>query len=144
MATDYLSLSCVPCDEEWPTGPDVTSDQQRGTLVRYLNQLRHRFPVPEGVRARFKIKSFPHDFGSYEEVCVLFDDDQLEAGSFAYFCDANCPARWDDEQVLVFDPKAEQEEAANEPVCLDDPGTGAVYNCSSLGCAVHGKRNREM
>lgn len=53
------------------------------TELRYLLRvLRDRFPMPEeltGFTCYFKVKSFPHDFGTYHEIVLYYDDVQVEA-----------------------------------------------------------------
>jgi hypothetical protein len=45
--------------------------------------------------ACFGVKSFPHDFGSYYEVVIHFDDDYDEAADFAYEVERNLPETWE-------------------------------------------------
>jgi hypothetical protein len=63
---------------------------------------------PEG--AQFRLKSFPHDFGSYHEVVMSFDPAVRTAAEFACRVEANLPAEWDE---LA---KAELAACAQEPV----------------------------
>lgn len=47
---------------------------------------------PEG--AVLKIKSSSHDFGSYREVVVEFDDNDQAAAEYAMKCDKDAPTEW--------------------------------------------------
>ena len=60
----------------------------------FINQLiRENGNPPEGVR--FKITSNPHDFGSYLDVVIIFDDQDELCSDYAYKIEANTPHRWD-------------------------------------------------
>ena len=118
MAKDYLTLSCNPAEEEWPGGPDSTTDQQSAVLRRYLQMLVDKFPIPPDLegKVRFARKTFPHDFGSYTEVVVWFDTEDRRARSFAYMCDAEMPGRWTDTEVVRLDEylaEQQKKEATN-------------------------------
>ena len=103
---DYMTLGPVPCDEPCAqVGQDDYPEQSRKECRAYVAQLhRHFGEPPEG--AYFAVKSFPHDFGSYREVCVVFDDENEKAREFAYKCEAETPAEWDAQarQELGLDP----------------------------------------
>jgi hypothetical protein len=45
--------------------------------------------------SNFAIKSNPHDFGSYYEVVVYYNDDNEEAAEFAYMVERNLPETWE-------------------------------------------------
>lgn len=45
---------------------------------------------------RFIVKSFPHDFGSYYEVCAVFNDNDEASSSWAYNVEAHIPEYWDE------------------------------------------------
>lgn len=54
-------------------------------------------PMPETFRLH--IKSNDHDFGTYREVCVSFDDRNESAVDLAYWVEGNAPAHWDAEAL---------------------------------------------
>lgn len=46
-----------------------------------LELIRSRFPVPEeltGLCCYFMVKAFPHDFGTYHEIVLVYDDSKIE------------------------------------------------------------------
>ena len=53
----------------------------------FLRMLERLYPLADDVPARFTVRSFPHDFGAYREVCVRYDDTDARA------CDHARPAR---------------------------------------------------
>ena len=87
---DYLCLGPVPSDEDCQqVGMDSYDyEQDTADLRRYKAMLENRWPD-----AHFAIKSFPHDFGTYREVVVYFDDE--EDGPSAFEVEANLPRTWD-------------------------------------------------
>lgn len=92
---DFLTLGPTPSEESCAqVGRDDYDRMSRIECRVYLDQLRRTFPEPE--RGYFKIKSFPHDFGSYREVCAVYDENDQEAIDWAFNVENNGPAEWDD------------------------------------------------
>lgn len=93
---DYVSIGSTPNAEDCAqVGKDNYSEQARKEGKAYINQLKRQFgEVPS---AMFKLKGFPHDFGTYYEVCVVFSDGDEEAADFAYKVEVECPDYWDEE-----------------------------------------------
>lgn len=51
--------------------------------MKYLLELiTDKFPIPEQLKmlCRFAVKAFPHDFGTYHEIVLQFDDDEIGDG----------------------------------------------------------------
>lgn len=88
---DYMELGPTPAAEPCAqVGSDNYDVDAREECGRYKNLLIERFGHPE----RFGIKRFPHDFGSYYEVVVYFDDDDQESLDFAINVEHNIPENW--------------------------------------------------
>jgi hypothetical protein len=65
--------------------------------TRYIAQLREQFGLePEG--ARLYIKSNPHDFGTYYEVCCEYDDEIEASGTYAFKCEGEAWPEWHDKE----------------------------------------------
>ncbi len=93
---DYLTLGPTPCGEACQqVGPTFDPVLARKEMMCYLAQLKRQFPKWEDDGIYFSIKSFPHDFGSYSEVVVMFDDDDEKAMDAAYNVENNLPEFWD-------------------------------------------------
>lgn len=95
---DHLDLGSAPSDESCAqigVDPDYGARAKREcrALIRQLMRLGGE-PPP---RARFRIMSNPHDFGTYYSVAVEFDSEDEEAMSYAYRCDEVSPKEWDAE-----------------------------------------------
>jgi hypothetical protein len=92
----YLTLAPAPVEEDCAqVGTDDYTARARNECRRFMALLRTKFgPEPEG--ARLDIKSFSHDFGDYLEVVCYFDETLPESVEYAYRCEENLPATWDD------------------------------------------------
>jgi hypothetical protein len=96
---DYLDLSPTPVNEPCamvePTGDYMP--RMRAECRAFVHQLERAFPQAIEAGCSFRVKSNPHEFGSYLEVQVRFDDDD-EAPDRVGFHDRSRAARaWDDE-----------------------------------------------
>jgi hypothetical protein len=51
-------------------------------MKHLLELIRDKFPIPEQLKmlCRFAVKAFPHDFGTYHEIVLHFDDDAIGDG----------------------------------------------------------------
>lgn len=94
---DYLTLGPNPAAEECFSSNDYTKSKEEGIV--YKHQLERLFPIPQDVRAKFKVKSFPHEYGDYIEVCIVYDDNDEVSTDFAFLVEDNIPEYWDDESL---------------------------------------------
>ena len=88
---DYISIGSSPTDEDWA---QVSSENYLSKAIeecrRFIGLLRKKFEdEPEG--ARLKVKSFPHDFGTYHEVVCYYDDAIKESFEYALLLEGNTP-----------------------------------------------------
>ena len=93
---DELYLGPVPLEEDCSqVGSIGYNERSRVECRAYINQLRREFgEPPEG--AALKIKACPHDFGTYHEVVVVFDDVMYpESADWAFNLEDKLPLRWD-------------------------------------------------
>jgi hypothetical protein len=90
----YLEIGPTPCDEPCAqVGQEDYHERARPECVRFIKAIRAVVGVePEG--AALVVKSNPHDFGSYLEVAVRFDEDDEAACNYAYKVEAEAPATW--------------------------------------------------
>jgi len=104
---EYMELGPVPCDEECvqvKTGENYHSEM-REEMGKYVELLYKRFPQVQEYGCGFGIKMFPHDFGSYGEVCICYNDADAKAQQFAMFVESNLPMKWADVEVLTTEIK---------------------------------------
>jgi hypothetical protein len=94
---EYLSIGSTPSDEECTqVGTDNYHERAIKECTAYKNQLERVFKdIPDG--CYFSIKGFPHDFGTYYEVVVKYNEDNGEATEFACNVENNSPTKWDAE-----------------------------------------------
>ena len=100
MARDYLVIGSVPAAEDCAqVGTPNYKSQAIKECRAFIEQLRRQFG-PEPVGARLERKEFPHDFGSYDEVVVWYDEDNQEAIDYAFKLEAEMPEKWDSQAML--------------------------------------------
>ncbi len=102
MSTDHIELSSSPVMEECASvGQDDYAERSRKECKVYTAQLERMFPVPKELEGEvwFETKLFPHDLGSYREVCVVFNTENEKAIDYAYECEKNMPENWDEEAL---------------------------------------------
>jgi hypothetical protein len=108
MRSDYLEISCTPAEEDCI---QVGKPGARQESVIFKQQLERAFPdCPPG--ARFAVKGFPHDFGTYYEVCVIYTDE--DGADFAFRVENEAPAHWDDTALLALSKLTEAPETARK------------------------------
>lgn len=103
---DYLEIGPTPaCEDCQQVGtasydPDVATLECRvflRYLVRILSAECERRGYRDGDHAvSLRIRSHAHDFGTYREVAVRYDEEDPEAVDLAYWLEANAPDTWDD------------------------------------------------
>lgn len=94
---DYVTLGPSPVDEDCvQVGCDDYQSQAKAECRRFKELLKKKFGEPP-FGAWFKIKGFPHDFGTYYEVIIEYTDTEEEAEEFAYHCENNLPQTWEDD-----------------------------------------------
>lgn len=97
---DYIELGSAPYDEDCvcvsSTKPYI--EEMTKECRRYADLLREKCPIPDGINAHYAIKTFQHDFGSYKEVCICFDDEDEDACEFAFNIESIIPSNWGDSQ----------------------------------------------
>lgn len=96
---DFLDLSPTPIDEPCA---QVNRDsdympRMRAECRAFVNQLGRTFPDALAAGVGFRIKSNPHDFGSYLSVEAVFDDEDESQTEWAYTIEGELPSLWDDE-----------------------------------------------
>ncbi len=94
---DYLTLGPTPAAEDCAqVGADDYERRSRREARAYIHQLERTFPRAAEL-GMFGSKTFPHDFGSYREVVVRFDDENQEELDLAFQIEATTPSDWDEE-----------------------------------------------
>lgn len=94
---DYITLGPTPCAENCAQVGDINY-KRRATLEMdaYINQLERMFPNSSSDGLSFQKKWFNHDFGTYGEVVVVYNDDDYDATVHAIRIENNLPDYWDE------------------------------------------------
>ena len=98
---NYLNIGSTPYDE--PCAPVGSDNYHKLSIIEcrvFLGQckrvLEQKFP---SYTVNLAVKSFPHDFGTYKEVVVYYDDDNPQESEQAWFLDSADLATWDEEAL---------------------------------------------
>lgn len=91
---DYIDIGPVPCQEDCAQvgDPDYQS-KARKECAAFKQQLLRMFPPPP--KADIIIRAHRHDFGTYHEVAIRYDDNDAEACDYAYLVENQTPTHWD-------------------------------------------------
>jgi len=107
---DWISIGSTPVDEECSQigSPDYYNwIKIEGNT--YIQQLKRMFPAIEKTFSFFiRLKGFPHDFGTYHEVCLSYEDSDEEptpSMELAFYIEANLPFHWDQEALNYLQSK---------------------------------------
>ena len=100
---DYLYIGPTPSDESCvQVGDENYREKATIELDAFINQLyRHfgqEFIENNGIYLKKKWNS--HDFGTYGEIVVVFDDSNDESVNAAFHIESNCPENWDEDAVI--------------------------------------------
>lgn len=96
----YLELSPTPTDEDCAQvgEPDYRAKATK-EMKAYINQLYREFPDTQDEGCEFFIKWFPHEFGSYGYVCVMYTEGNRMQEEYAFSIENNLPYNWDEEAL---------------------------------------------
>lgn len=93
----FINIGSVPNGEDCAqVGADDYATRAHIECRAYKHQLTRMFGNGPG-KARLAVKGFPHDFGTYYEVCALYDEDSEAETDWAFKIESECPEKWDDE-----------------------------------------------
>lgn len=150
MARDTYEIGCTPNAEECAqVGSPNYKERARRECQAYINQLNRAYPgMPAGMY--LKISSHPHDFGTYHEVTVVFNDENDAHNDFLWGnLEMGCE-KWDDEARKELGLDAPEEQKEGQYVSpkdlgydIDNPDSieelvfaDVVPACCSSGCEV--------
>jgi hypothetical protein len=118
MHKENLELGLCPADETCPqVGCDGYTSDAYTVGALYIDQLYGRFPWAEAAGLKFRLRTFGHDFGMYNEAVVIFDDLDEYQTQLAYFIEENLPLTWNDKKVFT---KPDQVDADATSAAFDE------------------------
>jgi len=96
MRFEQLELGPVPYDESCAqSGEENFHKRAQKEVQAFVRQLQRQFPeLPDG--CQFRMISCPHDFGTYYEAVIRFNDNDDIASEFAFRVENEVPANWDE------------------------------------------------
>lgn len=90
---DYISIGASPADEDCvEVGSPDYERKSRIECAAFREAIRKKLG-PEPIGAQLRLKSLPHDFGTYLEV-VCYHDESDAAISYALKCESEAPTTW--------------------------------------------------
>ena len=112
---DYLYIDTTPSNEKCTqvNDPDYSA-KARAEGRRMLAQIDKHYPLPENASMGYtRIKSESHDFGSYYQIQIIFDDECESSVNWAFSIEADSLGAleyWDEETKLDYCPPTSPEE----------------------------------
>ena len=103
MAKDFISIGCTPASEDCVqvSKTEYYMDKMLAECNRYKEMLQAKFA--DCNKVTIAVKTFPHDFGSYAEVVVKYDNEDIEALAQAIHIENNMPMNWTDTEPIKFE-----------------------------------------
>lgn len=97
---DYFEIGPTPCNEDCAqVGTDNYRTMANIEMDAYVDQLYRIFGEKiEGSMITFAKKWFPHDFGTYGEVVIKYDDADPNS-HLVYEIERELPDQWDNEAI---------------------------------------------
>lgn len=76
---DYLNVGANGYAQ---VGDQDYSAKSKVEMTHLLELVKDKFPIPQELQmlCRFAVKAFPHDFGTYHEIVLHFDDQEIGDG----------------------------------------------------------------
>jgi len=89
---DYLSLGTTPVEENCVQLTDEKYMLKANEECRkFISLLEKTFPKTRGM---YSIKRCPHDFGTYLDVIINYDDENEKETELALEVEGNIPSTW--------------------------------------------------
>jgi hypothetical protein len=88
---DYLMIDCTPSEESCAQlGADNYSTQAKAEARRFIAQIEKHYPLPDKAELGYlTISPQSHDFGTYYQVKIVFDDECELSVNWAYSIEAD-------------------------------------------------------
>jgi hypothetical protein len=95
--SDYLTIGSTPSDEPClqvghPAYYDLAKSECRMYVLQLMDEFKKKFNREPA--CRLTVKGFPHDFGTYHEVCAVFNDNDEQAYTDALWFEGESSTEW--------------------------------------------------
>jgi hypothetical protein len=95
MTERVISLGAVPAREACAQAGEIGYAERAFAECQRYEGLLRRAIGPEPPGARLRIRRSAPDLGSYLELVVEYDDENVVARAYAIRCDREAPTRWE-------------------------------------------------
>jgi hypothetical protein len=97
---DYFEIGPTPSSEDCAQlGTENYRQVAKVEMDAYIDQLNRMFGEKiQGTQIFFSKKWFPHDFGTYGEVVINYDDEDPNS-HLVYEIERELPEKWDNEAI---------------------------------------------
>lgn len=101
MNSDYIYLGPAPANENCAqVGEPDYRIKAKKEMNTFIDQIYRQFPEIEETSIVIRAKFFPHDYGSYGDVVVIYDADDQESTILALKIESDVDTYWDDESLI--------------------------------------------
>lgn len=91
-----ITIGAAPSEESCAqVGRSNYAEDSKLECRVFRRQILRCHPIPNDAKASLVITSESHDFGTYREVAVRFDDQDEIATDYAFTLERNGPTQWD-------------------------------------------------
>lgn len=98
---EHLELGPAPAAEPCQQlGKTYNPDAAKLERKAYIKQLERMFDKEMETGIYFRSKGFPHEFGTYYEVCVIYNENDEDQTAAAYHVENNIPEDWDEQAKI--------------------------------------------
>jgi hypothetical protein len=102
---DTYDIGCSPHNVSCAqVGTDHYQDFGKKECKAFMEQLKRIYGEPPA-GAYLKVSSNPHDFGTYHEVTIVYNDESEEHANYIYGNLENGCDEWDDEAIKELGPE---------------------------------------
>lgn len=100
---DYIHIGPAPASEDCAqVGETGFRERAKKEMQLYIDQTYRQFSELENSSVYLKAKWFQHDFGSYGEVVVCYDDENPEQIELALKIEREVLDYWDEESIKIY------------------------------------------
>lgn len=98
---EYIEVGGAPAEESCAqVGQPYYPETSRRECKVFIRMLQRLFPIPDGLQVRYVTRSSQHEFGTYREVAIAYDDSgdpqaAEAAAEFAFAVERGTPSHWD-------------------------------------------------
>lgn len=97
----YLGNSPIEEESVQVNSSKPYMDNMRKESLKFLQLLKKLFPEYRKYNCAFKIEKSLHEFGSYQEVKIEYNENDQESELYAVYVENFIPEYWNEEKVKI-------------------------------------------